>query len=145
MAIEIPSNGTILGEISAGGTIIGGMIGQRGLQGIQGVQGEKGDTGDKGDKGDTGSTGATGNGISSITKTGTSGYVDTYTIAYTDGTSTTFDVTNGEVSQAELPNCTEANRCESMCLIPISTARVLPIGLQRKSVVLPHSARHRLR
>ena len=45
--------------------------------------------------GDTGSTGATGNGISSISKTGTSGLVDTYTITFTDGTTTTFTVTNG--------------------------------------------------
>lgn len=34
-------------------------------------------------------------GISSIAKTGTVGNVDTYTITYTDGTSTTFTVTNG--------------------------------------------------
>lgn len=34
-------------------------------------------------------------GISSITKTGTSGNVDTYTITYTDGTTDTFTVTNG--------------------------------------------------
>lgn len=47
-------------------------------------------------KGDTGSTGATGNGIASITKTGTVGLVDTYTVLYTDGTSTTFTVTNGQ-------------------------------------------------
>ena len=46
-------------------------------------------------KGDTGETGATGNGISSIAKTSTSGLVDTYTITFTDGTTTTFDVTNG--------------------------------------------------
>lgn len=36
-----------------------------------------------------------GNGISSITKTETAGNVDTYTIAFTNGTSTTFTVTNG--------------------------------------------------
>lgn len=36
-----------------------------------------------------------GNGISSITKTGTNGNVDTYTVAFTNGTSTTFTVTNG--------------------------------------------------
>ena len=42
-----------------------------------------------------GADGATGNGIQSITKTGTSGKVDTYTITYTDGTTTTFTVTNG--------------------------------------------------
>ena len=46
-------------------------------------------------KGDTGATGATGNGIVSITKTGTSGLVDTYTITYTNGNTSTFTVTNG--------------------------------------------------
>ena len=45
--------------------------------------------------GEQGQTGATGNGIASITKTGTVGLVDTYTIAFTDGNSTTFTVTNG--------------------------------------------------
>lgn len=50
----------------------------------------------RGAKGDTGDTGETGNGIASITKTGTSGLVDTYTITYTDGTTTTFTVTNGQ-------------------------------------------------
>lgn len=39
-----------------------------------------------------------GNGISSITKTGTSGLVDTYTITYSDGTTTTFTVTNGKTA-----------------------------------------------
>ena len=44
----------------------------------------------KGDKGDTG------NGIASIEKTKTEGNVDTYTITYTDGATTTFTVTNGK-------------------------------------------------
>lgn len=35
-------------------------------------------------------------GILSIEKTSTVGYVDTYTITYTDGSTDTFDVTNGE-------------------------------------------------
>ena len=52
-------------------------------------------TGAKGDKGDKGDTG---NGIESTTKTGTSGLIDTYTILYTDGNTTTFTVTNGEDS-----------------------------------------------
>jgi uncharacterized pyridoxamine 5'-phosphate oxidase family protein len=43
----------------------------------------------KGDKGDTGK------GITSIVKTGTLGLVDTYTITYSDTTTSTFDVTNG--------------------------------------------------
>lgn len=46
-------------------------------------------------KGDQGNTGPTGNGIASITKTGTSGLVDTYTVTYTDGNTDTFTVTNG--------------------------------------------------
>ena len=49
----------------------------------------------RGATGATGSTGATGNGISSISKTGTSGLVDTYTITYTNGNTATFTVTNG--------------------------------------------------
>lgn len=57
---------------------------EKGEQGIQGIQGE------------------TGNGIASITKTSTVDTVDTYTILYTDGTTSTFTVTNGEVSQAQL-------------------------------------------
>lgn len=44
--------------------------------------------------------GATGNGIQSLVKTGTSGLVDTYTVTFTDGTSATFTVTNGEKGDA---------------------------------------------
>lgn len=59
--------------------------------GTQGSVNNNGEiTGQKGDKGDTG------NGISKIEKTGTEGLVDTYTITYTDGTKTTFTVTNGK-------------------------------------------------
>lgn len=43
--------------------------------------------------------GADGDGIASITKTSTAGLVDTYTITYDDGTTTTFDVTNGADGQ----------------------------------------------
>lgn len=42
-----------------------------------------------------GTPGAAGNGIVSIEKTNTEGSVDTYTITYTDGTTSTFTVTNG--------------------------------------------------
>lgn len=51
--------------------------------------------GPQGDPGQNGTNGTDGNGIVSITKTSTSGLVDTYTILYTDNTSTTFTVTNG--------------------------------------------------
>lgn len=42
-----------------------------------------------------GTDGTDGVGIASITKTGTSGLVDTYTITYTDGDTDTFTITNG--------------------------------------------------
>ena len=58
--------------------------GEQGIQGEQGVQGE------------TGAAGADGVGISSISKTSTSGLVDTYTITMTDGNTSNFDVTNGK-------------------------------------------------
>lgn len=45
--------------------------------------------------GQDGSDGTDGVGITSITKTSTSGLVDTYTITYTNGTTSTFTVTNG--------------------------------------------------
>lgn len=61
----------------------------------------------RGAKGDTGATGETGNGIASITKTGTSGLVDTYTITYTDGTTTTFTVTNGRNGSGSVADVTQ--------------------------------------
>ena len=64
--------------------------------GATGPQGPKGDTGATGATGPQGPQGPTGNGIASIVKTGTSGLVDTYTITYTNGTTTTFTVTNGQ-------------------------------------------------
>ena len=57
---------------------------------------------EKGEIGPTGPQGETGNGIASITKTSTQDTVDTYTILYTNGTTSTFTVTNGEVSQKQL-------------------------------------------
>lgn len=49
-----------------------------------------------GKDGKNGEDGATGNGIERIALTSTVGLVDTYTIYYTDGTTSTFEVTNGE-------------------------------------------------
>lgn len=49
----------------------------------------------RGETGATGQTGAAGVGILSITKTGTVGNVDTYTVTMTDGSEYTFSVTNG--------------------------------------------------
>ena len=80
MALEgtISELNALVGSLNATGSMEGAIIGLKG---------------DKGDKGDTGDTG---NGIQSVTKTSTSGLVDTYTILYTDGTTSTFAVTNGE-------------------------------------------------
>lgn len=58
-------------------------------QGVQ-AQGEKGDKGDKGDNGDNGVS------IISISKTKSTNNVDTYTITYSNNTTSTFTVTNGE-------------------------------------------------
>ncbi len=63
--------------------------GNPGVQGEQGIQGEKGETGAQGEKGDDGV------GIEKVEKTSSDGFVDTYTITFTDGTTKKFDVTNG--------------------------------------------------
>ena len=96
-------------------TVTNGADGAQGQQGVQGIQGEKGEDGhtpvitiqngkwyiDGVDSGKSaeGVKGDTGNGISNITKTKTEGLVDTYTITYTNGTTTTFTVTNGANGQ----------------------------------------------
>ena len=51
-------------------------------------------TGEQGPQGEPGPAGPSGRGIESITKTGSVGPVDTYTILYTDGTTSTYTVTN---------------------------------------------------
>ncbi len=56
----------------------------------------------KGETGQTGATGMTGNSIKNIEKLSTKDNVDTYAVNFTDGTQTTFNVTNGEVSLDEL-------------------------------------------
>ena len=48
-------------------------------------------------------------GVSSITKTGSSGLVDTYTITYSDGTTSTFTVTNGADGQPGAPGADGAS------------------------------------
>lgn len=78
-----------------------GDKGDTGEQGIQGIQGLKGDTGEQGPQGLKGDTGV---GIESITFKNSSsgasaaqpGAIDTYTITYTDGSHTEFQIKNGE-------------------------------------------------
>lgn len=71
----------------------------------------------KGDKGDTG------NGVYSIIKTATEGLVDTYTITYTNGTSTTFTVTNGANGQ---DGATGDPGESFMIMATLSSASLLP-------------------
>ncbi len=93
-------------------TVTNGVQGEQGIQGIQGVPGKDGNTptitiqggywyinGENTNQSAAGLKGDTGNGISSIAKTGTEGLVDTYTITYTNGDTTTFTVTNGAQGQ----------------------------------------------
>ena len=61
-------------------------------------QGERGPVGPQGEQGETGPQGPAGHdGVSvvSIDKTSSDGLVDTYTIFYSDGTSSSFNITNG--------------------------------------------------
>lgn len=75
-----------------------GATGAKGDKGDIGLTGVQGETGATGAKGDTGNTGAAGNGIASVARTsgtGAAGTTDTYTITFTDSTTTTFGVYNG--------------------------------------------------
>lgn len=74
----------------SGATGIQGPQGERGPQGVQGEQGIPGVQGPQGIQG------VAGVGITSITKTSTSGNVDTYTILFTNNNTTTFQITNGD-------------------------------------------------
>lgn len=55
--------------------------------------------------GDIGATGADGRGIISITLSSTIGLVDTYTISYSDSSSSIFTVTNGAPYSFPTPTC----------------------------------------
>ena len=70
--------------------------GEQGPVGPQGEQGVQGETGDQGPKGDSGEPGDDGVGVESITLTSSKGLIDTYTITFTNGDTTTFTVTNGK-------------------------------------------------
>lgn len=75
-----------------------GPQGEQGIQGPQGIQGEQGPQGPQGvqgDQGPQGATGATGNGVSGVNKISTVGLVDTYRMAFTNGTYFDYLVTNG--------------------------------------------------
>ena len=91
-------------------TVKNGKDGEQGIQGEPGKDGhtptiEIGDNGNRiidgtdtgiSSKGEEGKDGKDGNSIVSITKTNTQGLIDTYTITYSDGTTSTFTVVNGK-------------------------------------------------
>ena len=101
--------------LSLGSCRIIGVKGDTGPTGPSGAQGEKGDDGEDGESPTitisddgywvingvksnvkaTGQKGEDGVSIQNIEKTSTSGSVDTYTITYSDGSTSTFKVTNG--------------------------------------------------
>ena len=85
-------------NLTAGSVVSGpqGPQGASGDNGRDGRDGSNGTNGRDGQNGKDGSNGNDGNGILSVTKTGSESSVDTYTIAFMDGSSTTFTVTNGK-------------------------------------------------
>ena len=94
------------------------------LSGSQGIQGERGMQGDPGV------------GISKIEKTNTNGKVDTYTIYYTNNTTSTFVVTNGQDGQGG--NLTEADISNIVAQvnaqIPYAPAYTVEITAQTKVI-----------
>ena len=94
--VEIEDNAKLYTRGESTWIFISDFSGAMGIQGEQGPQGIQGIQGEQGIQGPQGQTGATGNGISSIVKTSSAGLIDTYTITFTDGTTTTFDITNGQ-------------------------------------------------
>jgi hypothetical protein len=91
-------NSLSIGTVEGGETASATITGEAPNQTLSLVlpKGDKGDNGQDGKDGENGQDGVDGVGISSISKTSTSGLVDTYTITMTDGNTTTFDVTNGK-------------------------------------------------
>ena len=77
-------------------TDFSGATGIQGPQGERGPQGPQGEQGVQGIQGPQGIQGVAGVGITSVTKTSTSGNVDTYTILFTNNSTTTFQITNGD-------------------------------------------------
>lgn len=78
-----------------------------------------------------GENGEDGRGITSITKTGTSGLIDTYTITYTDNTTSTFEVTNGEDGSAGTTDYTDLSNKPKINNVELSGNKSLgDLGVQ---------------
>ena len=94
--VEVEDNAKLYTRGEEEWIFITDFSGATGIQGEQGPQGPQGVQGVQGPQGVQGATGPTGNGIASIVKTASAGLIDTYTITFTNGTTTTFNVTNGQ-------------------------------------------------
>ena len=92
--VSLNQQSHLICTLSDGTAIDAGLVHQ-GVDGKDGKDGADGAPGQDGKDGKDGVDGQDGNGIISIEKTGTEGLVDTYTIYFTNGTTTTFTVTNG--------------------------------------------------
>jgi len=107
-SVELEDNAKLYVKGEEEWLFVSDFSGAMGIQGEQGIQGPQGPQGIQGVQGIQGIQGETGNGIATIQKTSTSGLIDTYTITYTDGNTSTFSITNGkdgedgEVSQEQL-------------------------------------------
>lgn len=95
--------------------------------------------GEKGDKGDPGEDGV---GIASINKVSTQGLVDTYAITYTDGTSTTFQVTNGAKGEQGAPGAPGAPGADGVSVSSIvqTTTSTTSGGINIITVTLSNGA-----
>lgn len=94
--VEVEDNAKLYTRGEEEWIFITDFSGATGIQGEQGPQGPQGVQGVQGPQGVQGATGPTGNGIASIIKTASAGLIDTYTITFTNGSTTTFNVTNGQ-------------------------------------------------
>ena len=77
------------------GVVAQGPKGETGEKGETGPQGETGEKGETGPKGETGLPGVSIT-VVSVEKINSENFVDTYEIIFSDGTTTTFTVTNGQ-------------------------------------------------
>ena len=86
------------------------------------TNGAPGEQGPQGNPGTPGSNGNDGRGIVSIAKTSEAGNVDTYTITYTDATTSTFTITNGEDGEDGFSPIVTAEGSGSNVLIHVTDA-----------------------
>lgn len=90
-----------------------------------------GANGANGANGTDGTDGEDGRGIVSILKTATVGLVDTYTITYTDNTTSTFEVTNGEDGSAGTTDYTDLSNKPKINNVELSGNKSLgDLGVQ---------------